>query len=241
MRIESREGEEVNDLRGWETLVRPEHWKRGRSAYSLAEFIIDRHGAYALQWTVASVLGEPVEFDRGVPELEVRFDRYGRGSVHDLGIFGRTRSGRSLFVGVEAKVDEPFGDFVSDRWAEAGRMRNRGTSTRLPERIRELCARFGPGVTEASRDVRYQLLHGAAGTVDAGADLSVFYVIVFRTGAYDAEAGKRNHEDYRRFVERAGGEPVRMGDDDSAEAHVLAVGGKRLHAVHEYFNFDRGR
>ena len=240
MRIESREGNAVNDLGDWETLVRPEHWEPGRSAYSLAEFIINRHGEYALQWRVATVLGEPVVFDRGVPEHEVRFDRYGRGRVHDLGIFGRAESGKSLFVGVEAKVDEPFGDFVSDRWAAAGRMRNRGTSTRLPERIRELCARFGPGVTEESRDVRYQLLHGAAGTVDAGADLSVFYVAVFRTGAYDAEAGKRNHEDYRRFVERAGGEPIRTGDD-GAEACVLAVGGKRLHAVHEYFSLDRGR
>ena len=240
VRIESCEGKAVNGLEDWKTLIKPKHWKRGRSVCSLAEFIIDRNGAPALQERVASVLGEPIVFDKGVPQHEVCFDEYRNGRVHDLGLFGKTDSGKSLFVGVEAKVDEPFGDFVSEAWAAADKERKRGKITRKPERIRKLCARFGPGITEESRDVRYQLLHGVAGTVDAGADLSVFYVIVFRTGLYDAEKGKKNHEDYRRFVERAGGERIRTGDD-GVEAHVLTVGGKRLHAIHEYVNLDRGR
>ena len=239
VRIESCEGKAVNGLEDWKTLIKPKHWKRGRSVCSLAEFIIDRNGVPALRERVASVLGEPIVFDKGVPQHEVCFDEYRNGRVHDLGLFGKTDSGKSLFVGVDAKVDEPFGDFVSEAWAAADKERKRG-NTRKPERIRKLCARFGPGITEESRDVRYQLLHGVAGTVDAGADLSVFYVIVFRTGLYDAEKGKKNHEDYRRFVERAGGERIRTGDD-GVEAHVLTVGGKKLHAIHEYVNLDRGR
>ena len=242
MRIEDSEGKAVNNLDDWETLIRPEHWQpgRGRSAYSLAEFIIKQNGADALRKRVATVLGEPVVFDKGVPEHEVRFDRYGKGRFHDLGIFGKADSGKSLFVGVEAKVDECFGEYVSVEMSKAKQIRNDGTRTHLPERIRELCARFGPGITEESDDIPYPLLYSAAGTVDGDADLSVFYVVVFRTYAYDADKGKRNHEDYRRFVERAGGEPIQTGDD-GAEAHVLTVGGKQLHAIHEYVNLDRSR
>ena len=239
VRIESCKGKAVNGLGDWKTLISPKYWKPGRSEYSLAEFIIDRNRADALQERVAAVLGEPVEFEKGVPKYEVSFDEYRNGHVHDLGLFG-TVSGKRLFVGVDAKVDEPFGNFVSEEWAAADKVKKGGKITRKPERIRKLCARFGPGVTEGSGDIRYQLLHGVAGTVDADADLFVFYVIVFRTGLYDAEKGKQNHEDYRRFVKRAGGKPIQTVDD-SAEAHVLTVGRKELHIIHEYVDLDRGR
>ena len=240
VRFESCEGKAVKSLGDWKTLIPSEHWKPGRSEYSLAEFIIDRNRADALRERVAAVLGEPVEFEKGVPKYEVSFDEYRNGHVHDLGLFGKAKSGKSLFVGVDAKVDEPFGNFVSEEWAAADKVKKGGKITRKPERIRKLCARFGPGVTEGSDDIRYQLLHGVAGTVDADADLFVFYVIVFRTGLYDAEKGKQNHEDYRRFVKRAGGKPIQTGDD-SAEAHVLTVGRKELHIIHEYVDLDRGR
>lgn len=238
MRIEDSRGNAVNGLEDWETLVRPKRWKQGRSAYSFADFIINQNGSHAIGKRVASVLGEPVVFKKGIPEHEVRFDGYGKGRCHDLGIFGETDSGMSLFIGVEAKVDESFGGFVSDKWARANKKRNNGTNTRLPERIQELCARFGPGITEESRRIRYQLLYGAAGTVDEVADRFVFYVVVFRTKVYNAKKGKRNHEDYRRFVKRTGGERIWTGDD-GAHADVLAVGDKKLHGIYEYFGYDR--
>ena len=70
--------------------------------------------------------------DRAISEYEQKFDDFrGRGRIHDLGIFGQTESGKSLFVGVEAKVDEPFGPFVHDAYlsAKAKRWRQR---RRLP-------------------------------------------------------------------------------------------------------------
>ena len=243
MRIEDSKGKAVNNLDDWETRIRREHWQpgRGRSAYSLAGFIIKQNGADALRKRVATVLGELVVFDKAVPEHKVRFDKYRKRRSHDLGIFGKTDSGKSLFVGVEAKVDEPFGNYyVSKEWARANKIKTDGKRAGKLERIRDLCARFGPRITEKSDDIRYQLLYSVAGTVDAGKDRSVFYVAVFRTYAYDAEEGKNNHEDYRRFVERAGGEPIQT-DDDGVEAHVLMVGGKQLHTIYEYFNFDRSR
>ena len=209
MIIEDSTGRQLDSVDDWRGLHDPEQWRQGRSAYSVADFIVNRRGARKVQERISSVLGEPVILHKLIPEYEVRFDRHGKGRFHDLGIFGETYSGSSLFVGVEAKVDERFGKYVSEEWLDAERKRNRGERTRMPQRIRELCARFdgGPEITEDA-DIRYQLLYGTAGTVCAGMDVSVFYVAVFLTDDYDSSIGESNYQDYRKFIEQAGGKPT---------------------------------
>ena len=96
MRIEDSKGNQLTCLDDWRGLQVPDKWKPGRSAHSIADFVVNRQGASSLRDRVSSVLGEPVEFLKLVPEYEVRFDRYGRGRVHDLGIFGDTVSGRAF-------------------------------------------------------------------------------------------------------------------------------------------------
>ena len=213
----------------------PKSGNRGRSAHSVADFIVNLGGARKLRERVSSVLGKPVAFTKLIPEYEVRFDRYGKGRVHDLGIFGETDSESSLFVGVEAKVDEPFGRYVSEEWRDANKKRNREENTNMPERITELCARFdgGPGIN-VDACIRYQLLYGTAGTVCAGADVSVFYVAVFHTDDYDKEIGRLNQRDYRKFIKQAGGEPMK-DDDAGVSSHRLTVGGKSLVSIYEHF------
>ena len=116
MRIENTEGIPLNCLDDWKSIHKSTQWKQGRSAYSVANFIVnrDRDGARKLRDRVSSVLGAPVTFHKIIPEYEVKFDQYGKGRFHDLGICGKTQSGKSLFVGAEAKVDEPFGTYVAD-------------------------------------------------------------------------------------------------------------------------------
>ena len=237
MRVEDSQGNQLTSLDDWKNLHEPDKWKPGRSAYSVADFIVTQRGAVTLRQRVSSVLGEPVVFLRLVPEYEVRFDRYGKGRFHDLGILGKTASERSLFVGVEAKVDETFNEYVGDVWRKATQLLERGGNTNQPQRIQELCARFkgAPRITEDSSDIRYQLLYSAAGTVDAGADVSVFYVAVFRGDAYDASIGESNHQDYLRFIECAGGEPIGP-DGRGASAHLFMLGDKRLVSIYEYFD-----
>ena len=180
------------------------------------------------------MLGEPVVFLKLISEYEVKFDRYDNGRFHDLGIFGDTDSGSSLFVGVEAKVDEPFGRYVSEEWRDAIRVRNRGKRTRKPQRIEELCARFdGPGIN-VDACIRYQLLYGTAGTVCAGADVSVFYVAVFQTDDYDEEIGRANRRDYLRFMEQAGGKPAE-DNGVGASSYRLKVGRRPLVSIYEQF------
>ena len=236
MEIEDSNGKQLNSLDDWKNLHSPEHWEPGRSAYSVADFIVNRKGACKLRDRISSVLGEFVVFLKLIPEYEVRFDCYGgKHRVHDLGILGRTESGKSLFVGVEAKVDESFGAYVSDEWRKAVEQRSRGQSTSKPERIQELCARFDGGLGIATdADIRYQLLYGTAGTVCAEKDVSVFYVAVFLTEAYDDSIGESNRRDYKRFIEQAGGRPT--GDDGmGASSHYLMLGRKPLVSVYEYF------
>lgn len=236
MRIENTEGTPLNCLDDWKSIHKSTQWKQGRSAYSVANFIVKRDGARKLRDRVSSVLGSLVTFHKIIPEYEVKFDQYGKGRFHDLGIFGKTQSGKSLFVGVEAKVDEPFGTYVADEWRKAQEIRECGKGTRLPQRIMQLCDRFNDGLGTSECDkVRYQLLHGTAGTVDAKADVSVFYVAVFKTDCYDDAIGKSNRQDYQQFIERAGGVPT-QDNGNGASSYVLTLGGKRLLAIYEYFD-----
>lgn len=219
MRIENSDGAAITDIAAWEKVFEkePHHWKPGRSAHSIADFILHRNGEERLRTLVSAALGEDVEFERAVPELEVRFDKYGKGRVHDLGIYGRTASGVSLFVGVEAKVDESFGDTVSKVYRQAKSREDSGAVTNAPARVEELLAANGLESDPADCNLRYQLLYATVGTTAADADLCVLVVGVFRTELYAPARGAENLEDYLEFMKGVRGrrgprraEPVRV-------------------------------
>ena len=114
MRIISWKGNEISSLENWASLFseshKSRHWKEGRSAYSLSDFIMNHGGGAHLESRISSVLSQPVKLETATPEFLAKFDSYkGNRSNLDLGINGRVGSGASLFVGVEAKVDEEFG------------------------------------------------------------------------------------------------------------------------------------
>jgi len=172
-----------------------------------------------------------------VPEFEQRFDEYGRGRVHDLGIFGATSAGDSLFVGVEEKVDESFGPRVQEVYLKAKARQITGESTKAPERIEGLLARHFVTPDPGMFDVRYQLLYGTAGTLAVGADVSVFYIAVFRTPLYDESIAAANFQDYENFIRRIEASPIQLSDD-AAMAHEARIDGERLVCVHEVFAFE---
>ena len=117
--------------------------------------ISKRGGDKYLLARVSQLLSEPVVFNQAIPELEIRFDSYGKGRFHDLGIYGKGKdSGKSLFVGVEAKVDEPFGEIVKDVYARAMAQRGAGESTNLPDRVDDLLALHFPQQTDCCADPR---------------------------------------------------------------------------------------
>ena len=105
MTITNPDGSEITTMEQWSERVNSSHWKQGRSAYSLADFVMNRGGAGVLRKRLSSVLSRPVRLDRATPEYGAKFDSHGGSpSKLDLGIFGRGGSESGLFVGLEAKV-----------------------------------------------------------------------------------------------------------------------------------------
>jgi hypothetical protein len=123
----------------WETWTRPKkegHWKPGRNAMELAR-----------SWFLNDILSPPEELMRlllseeslqdlrllrGVPELVTPLPMKGEGRNHDLWLHGETSSD-SVTICVEAKTDEPFGNYSIAEYRErAITRRNRGGTNRSP-------------------------------------------------------------------------------------------------------------
>ena len=236
------EGNDITSLGHRSKLVRRGHWKPGRSAYSLADFMLNRLGAAHLEYRLASVLSEPVGLEQGTPEYAARFDGYEGPARLDLGISGQTASGQSLFVGLEAKVDEPFGsETVGERYQLALETLRGNPRSKAAARIKELLFRyFGdkeePGESKFA-DIGYQLLTAAAGMVAAGAELSVLYVAVFRTMEYSKEKGKANRADYDCFM-RVSGAQLLVEAEGTFSAHQLTLDGRHLVCIYEQLDFQ---
>ena len=241
MKTVSSEGLEISSLDDWASFVRRTYWKKGRSAFSLADFILDRQGAGHLESRLSQVLQQEVSIRRITPEKQVRFDAYGRGRCHDLALDCIVSGEKSLFVGLEAKVDESFGNLIQVELINAEKELARNPRSKALQRIRALPARYSPSLSVNSMlDVRYQLVHGTAGTVSAlqenGAPyhMYVFYVLVFKTALYDQQKGAENHRDYLRFLARVGASPI---DHPHVEAHSLTMDGRTLTCIYEQVEF----
>lgn len=200
---------------------------------------MNRGGAEVLVGRVSSVLSQAVTLERATPEYLARFDNYRGPSNLDLGIFGQVDSEASLFVGLEAKVDEPFDKDVCVKYREAVRESSRRPSSRRVDRVRDLLSDYFGETADpcdsAFSDIRYQLLTATAGTVAVGADFSVFYVMVFRTDLYDEGKGQENRLDYERFIKAAGGVALTQGEG-GFDTHEINVAGKRLICVYDYYD-----
>ena len=241
MKIVSSHGHEIASLEDWASLHKKIHWKKGRSAYSVADFILNRDGMAHLESRLSEVLRKEVSISRVTPEKEIRFDKYGRGRVHDLAIACEVNGRESLFVGLEAKVDENFGQLIQDELKSAEKRLAANQASKAVERIKALPARFSPALSlDSVFDIRYQLVHGAAGTVSAQGenrepfDAYVFYILVFKTSLYDEQAGKENHEDYIRFIRRVSGSELEYPE---VETHRLTMDEKPLTCIYEHLEF----
>ena len=243
MKIVSSDGMEISSLEDWAKLHSDIHWKEGRSAYSVADFVLNRGGAAHLESRLSKAFGAAVSICRVTPEKQIRFDAYGRGRFHDLAIECVVRSGKTLFVGLEAKVDESFGRTIQDEVEDAKKYLDSNPRSKKLERIKALPARYSPNLgINSMLDIHYQLVHGTAGTVSAlqenqkPYDLYVFYVLVFKTSLYDQQVGKGNHQDYLRFVSRVAGSEIEHSD---VEAHSLTMDNKPLTCIYEHLEMPR--
>ena len=249
MKIVDSRNQTIQNLAEWRRRTfdgtsKEKDWKEGRSAPSLAEFIMDRNGASYLEKRISAVLSRQVILEQATPEYLARFDSYrGNPSNLDLGIGGyvkRSTLKEGLFVGVEAKVDETFGGTVRSRYSSAMKTREAGRNTNAPERVEELLSNYFSvrDSPDSSRfaDIRYQLLTGTAGTVATPHRVCVFYILVFRTSVYDDRKGSKNRRDYESFLEAAHGELL-MREGGRFRADALELGGKKLVCVYDVLDY----
>ncbi len=226
----------INNIKDWEEKFfkgtqKEQHWKKGRSAYSLAEFVMNNNGAATITAIVSKIIGKNVVLEKAIPEWEVRFDEFGHGREHDLGIWGKVEAtNETLFIGLEAKVDERFGDRVSDAFIVAKTKQLNDISTNAPQRIEKLLQRNFKPLKVTHWNLRYQFLYATVGTTSEGADISVLLVIVFKTDSYDEQIGKENYKDYSKFLNAIKAEKI-WGDKD-IEAHKISVDNKTLYSIY---------
>jgi len=239
MRIEDNQGRVIATLEDWAGLHASKKWqsdwKRHRSMYSLADFFINLGGTETIQSRISTILGQRVNLENAIPEYVVRYDDHGRGHIHDLAIFGQTDSGKSLFIGVDARISEPFGKYdVGNAFINAGRKQKSGNSTKATERIKDLISLHCDSPNLPIFDVRYQLLCATAGTIAADADISILFVIVFKTSHYDKRSGAKNFDDYLQLVDVLKGKRL-SARNKKFTAHELDVSAKKLICAYEYF------
>ena len=202
----------LTDLSAWRDAFvaidkNPSHWKEGRSACSLARYFLSGRGEPEIVATVNGLLADDsVEcLERGEIECLCPFDAYRNPRRQDMGIWGWTKNGRRFFVGVEAKVDEPFSDdTLGSALAKAGKTKIAKPKSCALDRIHGLCDWFDVSPEdETVRDLRYQLFHFTKGTADvADVDIRIMLLLTFHTPEYDSKKGEGNAADWQAFLNR---------------------------------------
>jgi hypothetical protein len=199
-------GKNITNLAEWKNFIfvgkKEKHWKAGRSAYSLADFIINHNGLKEIEKILSSVILEPFVFDKVYPEYETRFDKCGHGREHDLAIWGRTNSGKRVFIGIESKVDETFGDTIGEAYIKAKTIELNGKKTNAPNRIEKLLKATFHTISKSDFNLRYQLLFSTASILCMDADIHIFLILVFKTNLYNTDLGKENKKDLKGFLKR---------------------------------------
>lgn len=245
MKYTDSKGNQIKNINDWEALVfqsskKKKHWKVGRSAHSLADFMMSGNGETFIKKIVSELLKENISFEKAITELEIRFDLYGHGREHDLGIWGTTDSKKKVFIGIEAKVDESFNEKISEAYISAKIKELSGKNTNAPKRIEELLKRNFKEIKPEYFDLRYQLLYSTVGTLDAiddksMADISIMLIIVFQTTLYDEVKGIENYKDYIQFVNSIDSERINSNADK--DFHKLKIGDKFMYSI--YMNIDK--
>ncbi len=184
-------------------------WKEGRSACALAHFMCDNNGEQQIIEQVNKILlssNDSIDqFEQGAIEYENKFDSYrGNGRIQDLAIWGHTKCGKRIYVAVEAKVDESFGNTISEELIDATEYSIEHPSTNRINRIDNLCNTYLNG--KDHNELRYQLLYYLAGTIsEPNQDIYIMLVIVFKEkDKYDEQKVKNNKQDFDNFMKCVG-------------------------------------
>lgn len=181
------------------------HWKTGRSGERLAEdFMGDKaKGEFTMIEMVRTLLDtKNVYLEKACIEYDSQFDNYSKPRKQDLAIWGKA-NGKSIFIGVEAKVDERFGTkSLKQQRDYVDNLKDQKISTNADKRLNELISDFLNGEERKNENLRYQLLYYLAGSIrEMNCDVVFMPVLVYKTDSQYSEAkGNRNRDDYTIFM-----------------------------------------
>lgn len=176
---------------------------------------------------VATAVGEEIDFEIARPEFEARFDNYRHGREHDLAIWGTSKTGKKIFVGLEAKVDESFDKTIGSAYFKAKARELNGENTNAPRRIEELLKLNFTDIKEADFLYRYQLLFSTAGTLCIDAEMHVLLILIFKTDKYNSIKGAKNLTDLRKFLKRINAEEIK------SDVFKATISGKDLSIIYK--------
>ena len=177
--------EKIQSLENWKNNISISQWKEGRSAYSLAKYFIShKKDAEDLIQSMLEFVSERENKELSIKDVVAeiehasKFDDYRRDKMQDLAIYNNKGGYFPFFMGIEAKVDEPFGDTIKVAKKKI-----------KSPRVVDLISKYVPG--KNSDGYRYQLLHYLAGSVCENSDLILMPILVFKTHLYSNMRGKK--------------------------------------------------
>ncbi len=223
----------ITDMESWYKYAPPKgeakQWKCTRSAMELARYITDNTGVLpdAIKKAI-EITDEPTDqVFAWAAEYVTRLVGRGEGRNHDMAIFGD-----DLFIGIEAKADEPF-DKKATQWLKDG-----GDNKR--NRLNDLCKiAFGKDYNEEEfGEIRYQLLSAFGGTVREAVKRvnkkALLLVLVFSNGK-ESKNFVRNNNDLDAFIDKANFDPIQRIDSE-----IKYAGKKQISGIHTIIdNEDR--
>lgn len=257
MEIKNKKSRSLTTFEEWEEgfveVDKKTHWSKGYSAYSLGLFFTSGKGEKWLYELEQALFGEVLNHTAAEIEHASKLDSFRGGQrMQDLAIWGSTKKGESCFIGIEAKVLEPFGDSsVYDSYVAGIEEREkRNPNSNKAERVSQVISYLFPGKTpddDEVKNLRYQLAHYFKASIleapslsesslslnnRAKADIVLLPVIVFMTDHYktNPELAKDNHADYDSFVNALGCEKKRFGKH---EVYYLNIDGRDVYTVFE--------
>lgn len=213
MKIERR-GQLILSVDDWRLHAPPKsenQWKPGRSAHECAcAWCGD--GAPAVPEEIRALLDshpdtQGTTLDTVLPEHEVRFDKLrGEPRNTDVAALGNAPVGR-IAISIEAKADEPFGEYLGDILADAADRVAHGDRTGVATRIQGLLQLLPSRPPRAPKagGLRYQLLTALAGAIAFAQTKGAAAILVvheFATSQTRRELRDANALDLNLFVSR---------------------------------------
>ena len=201
MKIEIQKTAKITNENEWFLLAPPKgkekQWKDGYSAKELAKFVTSDYKGFTelIKNIVKEATHRVPKSFVGEPEAITSLPGSGQGRNHDLLLYND-----NLVIGIEAKVNEPYGESISSEYLNPETTNNK--KNRI-EALWEIIFRDKPKEELPKCNLKYQLLTGTAGTLfeahKRGIKQCIFLVLSFRY--YGEDKNQQNEQSFNDFVE----------------------------------------